>query len=318
MKIYQWNKLKDNQKNKISSTRPIFILGSRDISSARIQELTNQLTKKRPVIWGCLSDQYIPGLENSPQFKSLSLKKLEKSLAKLETQDSKINILQYDFRHVKYILRELKLSAVIGIYGSWYKALHFTPIYFELNQKDLPYKLVSGFVDEEAAKKYAQELAQVEQSIDIPGGKLSDQELLKLANKVAHYSCDYTFQTGAVLAKEKQVVATAYNQVLPYKTYMLHHGASKEKHFSPPQDLNYFDTNHAEVELILKAAKQKINLTETSLYINLLPCPTCARMITQSPIEEIVYQHDHSQGYAFKLLTDVGKKVRRMIEDKST
>ncbi len=311
MNIYQWNKLKDKQKKKISSARPIFILGSRDISSARIQELTKQLIKKRPVVWGCLANQYIPGLENSPQFKSLSLEKLKKALTASEIENNQVDILQYDFRHVKYILRELKLSAVIGIYGSWHKAFHFSPIYFELNQKDLPYKLVSGFVNEEAAKNYAQELVQIEQSIDLPGGELSDQELLALAAKVAHYSCDYTFQTGAVLAKENQVMATAYNQVVPYKTYSLHHGASKEKHFSPPQDLNYFDTNHAEVELMLKAAKQKIDLTGTTLYINLLPCPTCAKMIAQSPIEEIVYQHDHSQGYAFELLTNVGKKVRR-------
>jgi dCMP deaminase len=314
MNIYQWHKLKDKQKKKISSIRPIFILGSRDISSARIQELTEQLIKKRPVVWGCLTDQYIPGLKNSPQFETLTLKKLKQSLAELDTEASKINILQYDFRHVKYILRELKLSAVIGIYGSWHKAFHFTPIYFELNQKDLPYKLVSGFVDEKAAKNYAQELVQIEQSIDLPGGKLSDQELLALAAKVAHFSCDYTFQTGAVLAKENQVLATAYNRVIPYKTYSLHHGASKEKHFSPPQDLNYFDTNHAEVELLLKAAKRKIDLAESTLYINLLPCPTCARMVAQSPIKKIVYQHDHSQGYAFKLLSKVGKKVRRIAQ----
>jgi deoxycytidylate deaminase len=93
---------------------------------------------------------------------------------------------------------------------------------------------------------------------------------------------------------------------------MLHKGASKEKYLAPPHDLNHFDTNHAEVELILTALNQGLNLTNASLYINLLPCPICARMLARTPIKEIIYQHDHSQGYGFKLLTQAGKTLRRI------
>lgn len=374
MKTYQWPKLNDQQKKEVSfadaahanidGAEPIFILGSRQIASARIQELTSKLIQKRPVIWGCLLEQYIPGLEDAPQFKTLPLKKLRQSLATLESEleggKAQVNILQYNFRHTKYILRELQLSAVIGVYGSWHRAFHFTPLYFELQQKDLPYKLVSGFMNEKAAKKYGRKLSQIETTNEllksslaandlpasnfagnkapevdlatngfvtngpsaanmstpghpgVPGKKFSDQELLKLAKQVSHFSCDYTFQTGAILARDQRVLAAAYNRVVPYKTYILHHGASKEAHFSPSQDLNYFDTNHAEVELLIKASQAGLDLSDSSLFINLLPCPNCARMLARTPIAEIVYQHDHSQGYAFKLLQGVGKQVRRV------
>jgi len=66
------------------------------------------------------------------------------------------------------------------------------------------------------------------------------------------------------------------------------------------------------VELIFAGSREKIDLAGTSLYINLLPCPICARMLVRSPIGTIVYQHDHSDGYGFKLLKQAGEKVKRL------
>ncbi len=91
----------------------------------------------------------------------------------------------------------------------------------------------------------------------------------------------------------------------------MHNGALRERHFSPPNDLNYYDTVHAEVELLLEAQRQKLSLKNTSLCINLLPCPTCSRMIASSDILEVVYAFDHSEGYAVSLLERAGKIVRR-------
>ncbi len=314
MNVYQWEQLKAKDKNKLSELKPILILGPRAVSLKRIQELTEKIIEKRPVLWGCLTDKYIPGLEGSVQFKSLKLSELQAALKKLDKFKNSINILEYHQRYTKYVLRELDLSAVIGIYGSWHKAFHFTPIYYELSKKDLNYKLVSGFVDEQAAQNYYQEIEPKLPSLKEKIGKsFSDQELMNLAGKIAKRSFDYTFQTGAVLARDGKLLAGAHNRVLPYPTYTLHQGASKEKHFSPPHDLNHFDTNHAEVELLLTALKAGADLEGASLYINLLPCPICARMIARSTIKEVVYQHDHSQGYGFKLLKKVGKKVSRLI-----
>jgi deoxycytidylate deaminase len=93
----------------------------------------------------------------------------------------------------------------------------------------------------------------------------------------------------------------------------MHYGASREKHFSPPNDLNYYDTVHAEVMLILQAQRQDIKLAGTTLFINLLPCPSCARMLCETPIVEFVYTNDHSEGYALRLLQAAGKKVWRLV-----
>ena len=328
MKTYSWEQISNNKSklSKLSSQRPIFILGPRNISKKRILELHQQLIKKRPVIWGCLKDDYIPGLEGSPQFKSLDYETLKKSLEDLgvnqgsekKASKNKTVILRYHFRHTKYILQDLKLSAVIAINGSWHHAFHFTPIFYELTKKKMPYKLVSSFVDEAEAKKYWQQIKDQLPELEVKANqkmddkKLNDQKLMAVADQAAKKSFDYTFQTGAVLAKSNQFLGAAHNRVVPFPSYALHHGARKEKHFGPPNDLNYFDTNHAEVELLIKAQQQNISLAGTSLYINLLPCPTCARMLARTEIKEIIYQHDHSEGYAYDLLTKSGKVVKRL------
>jgi len=316
MKILHWEQLTSKDKKTLGGTRPILILGPRDISQARIQQLQTKIRTKleTAVVWGCLADKFIPGLENSPQFKSLSLKKLTKALSKLSPEQQPSAILVYPQRYIKYIIKEIQWSAVIGVNGSWHHAFHYRPEYCEISKKKLTYKLVSSFVNEVEAKKYEVKIKKkmkLEEFAAQIGQKFSDQELMKLAERAAQHSFDWTFQTGAVLARDGVLLAVAHNRVVPYETFSFHHGASKEKQLAPPQDLNYFDTNHAEVELVLKANLQQINLANTTLYINLMPCPICARMLARSPIKKVVYQLDHSDGYAFKLLKAAGKEVER-------
>jgi deoxycytidylate deaminase len=93
----------------------------------------------------------------------------------------------------------------------------------------------------------------------------------------------------------------------------MHHGALRERNFSPPNDLNYYDTAHAEVMLVLKSLKQGIKLANTTLFTNLLPCPNCALMLCDTEITEFVYAIDHSDGFAVQLLQNAGKKIRRII-----
>jgi deoxycytidylate deaminase len=141
--------------------------------------------------------------------------------------------------------------------------------------------------------------------------------MLGFANSMAKLSLDYSFQTGVTLGKKTKGgykhIASAYNKVVPYQTYALHYGASRETNFSVPHDLNHYDAIHAEVALILKVAANKLDLADASLFINLLPCPSCARMFTQTPITDFIYTEDHSAGYAVQLLEKAGKTVRRVV-----
>lgn len=262
------------------------------------------------VIWGCLKNEYIEGYEGSPQFRSLQLPDLQAALA----GQNDVEVLQYFQRDINYIFQELDFSAVIFINGSWDRSLHHRPEIWTLINKKVPYKLVSPFISEAEAKKYAERMTkEVLVVTPIPQKKLSDERIFDFLNKLATRSFATDFRTSACLVKDGRIVLASHNMVVPYETYAWHHGPIKEQHFSPVNDLNHFDTVHAEVNLLIEANKSGVDLRGSTLYINLMPCPTCARMLTQVPIKEIVYQHDHSDGYATLMLTRAGKQIRRFI-----
>ncbi len=316
MKKYNWQTIKKNQKKKLNQT-DFFIFGSRDLTSERIITLTKKMTQRGKLLWGCFTQNYIQGLENCEQFKTLSINKLENTLNQLILKKpdlkDKIQILTYPQTDSKYVIREINAKAFIFINGSWYHAFHYTNLFYELIRKKTPYKLISPFNNLQQAQQTAKQLENKLDKIKIDKNKKhSDQQLIQLANQKAKFSFDTTFQTGAVLAKKGKVLLLANNQILPFCTAAWHYGSLKEKNFSPPQDLNHYDSIHAEVNLLIKAQKQKINLQGTSLYLNLLPCPTCAKMIAVSDIESIFYQLDHSNGQAYKLLKQMNKKITRI------
>lgn len=311
MKVHDWNKIAQKQKKELSNARPIFVVGPRELSEQRLKLLVKKLQTQRAVVWGCLKDDYINGFEGCAQFRTLDLAKLE---AEVKTSD-RMSIITYFQRDLCYILKELDFSAVILINGSWKLMLHTTPEFWTILKRKIPYKLISPFVDEAEARRYAQKIAEnySREHLYDAKQKYTDEELMHLVEQVAKRSFDWTYQIGAALVKSGRVISTAHNSTLPFETASMHYGHSKELNFSPLGDQNYYDTNHAEVELVLKALQTKTSLDGCSLYLNVMPCPTCARMLAHTDLEEVVYTHDHSDGYAARLLTNVGKKVRRVL-----
>lgn len=313
MTSYDWNKISKSKIDRINKSKPIFILGPRGISPKRVSQLTKLLSSKANLLWGCLKDSYIPGLEGSEQFKSLQIKKLQESIPKKDSE--RISVLEYYQRDIKYILKEITPKAVIMINGSWHRSMHLREEFWVIQEKKIPYRYVSPFIDEEEAKKYESivQYKYAESSFYSKRKKYTDTQIMEIVNKVAKRSFDHTYQTGATIAQNGKIIITSYNKILPYETYAMHHGSLKEQNFSPPNDLNNYDAMHAEVHALLQAQKQNIDLQGSTLYINLLPCPTCGKMIAACDIKEIVYKHDHSEGYTYKLLTEMGKVVRRVI-----
>lgn len=311
MQNLDWNKLSESEAKELAkwSRQAVFIMGSRELSAKRIEQFAS-LAKQKPVLWGVLKDEFVAGFAGSPQFRTLQFEGLNRSLA----ASKNIRVLSYFQRDIIYIAKSLKPANVLGVNGSWHKVLHVRPEYWEFINKGVRFNLVSPFSSETAAREFAEKLNPEVSRLGnyVEGKKYNDEELLTLAGNIAKRSYATDWQTGAVLAHGGKVLATAHNSVVPYETAALHEGSSREKHFSPPNDLNHYDTIHAEAELLLIALREKLSLKGTALYINLLPCPTCAKLIGRSEVQEIFYQHDHSEGYAFKLLSRMGKKLHRL------
>nr|AIA11164.1 Cytidine and deoxycytidylate deaminase zinc-binding region [uncultured bacterium] len=300
----------------------LFIAAPRELSDKRFIELIKVNLPKGHIVLGLAKEDFIDGFEGQPQFKTLQPKNV-KSIAEKVNRHSKNKVvtIEYFQRELKYLLEKLNFRKVLFINGSWKYAFHTLEPYYALVNRKTDFELVTPFTDETDAKNYAKKVAkEIEQAADLPqpGSLHNEESMLTIADKARLFSFDYNFQTGASLGRRTKsgkysLLTTSHNNVVPYETYAMHFGASRERHHSPPNDLNHYDTVHAEVELLIETSKKSIDLKGTTLFINLLPCPPCSRMLSQTDITEIVYSEDHSAGYAVKMFELAGKSVRRVI-----
>jgi deoxycytidylate deaminase len=324
--VLDWSDLAFSSKSEVNNLRALFILAPREMSENRFIDIVKEYLPKGNILLGISKEKYVAGFEEQPQFKTLALEAVRKTVDKINSSNSKykITVLKYSQTDANYILDKLKIRAVLLVSGSWQYSFHNSPLFYNLVKKNVNYNYISAFSDKEEALSYDKTLFtklsdEFLDYISKVGKKnLSDKQMMEIANHSSRQSYDYTYQTGASLGRPTtsnnyDFISSSFNKVVPFQTYALLNGSVREQYFSPPNDLNHYDTNHAEVELLIMAQREKIDLKGTAMFINLLPCPTCSRLLSDTDIAELVYSQDHSDGYAVKLLENAGKTVRRLI-----
>lgn len=304
-------------KDQVNALDAIFIAAPRELSVKRFAQLAKRYLPKANIILGISDEPYVVGFEDQPQFKMLKLRDIEPIIDKVARSNSanKIYTLTYSQPELATILQKCEFRRVLLVNGSWKYAFHNLEAHQMLLDRGFEFKFISPFADESEAHAY--EVSHTPM-IDLPiaGALLSEDQMIQAADRAALQSFDNSFQTGVSLGRKTahgyEYIASAFNEVIPYQAYALHHGNSREKHRARPHDTNHYDTIHAEMQLLTKALAGGIDLAGMTLFVNLLPCPNCARTLSQTPIVELVYVHDHSGGYAIDLLKLCGKKVRQL------
>lgn len=319
---FDWNELAFGSKKDVRNLKATFIAAPREISSDRFAQLVKLYLPLGNIVIGIAKEGYIGGFEDQLQFRTLRLNVIKPIIDKVNSSKSpyKVYVLTYQQRDVRHIYEKDLFKRVVLINGSWKSSFHTKAEYYTLVSKNTPFEKVSPFADDTEAKTYAKSVtSKLDKNFVIDNLTRTEVKMLDQASEIAKRSFDYGFQTGAVIAKKQgsqyKTLLRAWNKVVPYETFAMHHGALREKNLSPPNDLNHYDTIHAEEMLIIEAQKNKVDLKGATLFINLLPCPTCARLICESDIAELVYAFDHSEGYAVALLENAGKKVRRVVSE---
>lgn len=321
---FDWADLAFGSKRELKQLNATLIAAPREMSMRRIKQLIKTYLPKGNVVLGIAKEEFVDGFEGQPQFRTLRETPVADVAQRVNSSQSKYTVYTLDYfqRELMYILEKVPFQHVVFVNGSWKYAFHITKPYYVMAEQGVKNEFVSPFSSLDEAKEYEVEInEEIEAGLDIPetGSELSDRHMMYAAKQAATQSFDHTFQVGLSLGRKPQkkryytLLDTAFNRVVPRQTHAMHNGSSREKHFSPPQDLNHYDTVHAEVEMLLHAHQSNINLEGTSVFVNVMPCPVCARMLSRLEIAEVVYESDHSNGYALQLLEAAGKKIRRAI-----
>lgn len=139
---------------------------------------------------------------------------------------------------------------------------------------------------------------------------------MDIARLVASRSTCLRRHVGAVLVKDKNVLATGYNGTPKGIAHCDTRGCLREKHKVPSGQRHELCLGlHAEQNAIVQAAKHGTNISGATLYCTHAPCVICAKMLINSGIETIVYLDGYPDELATALLEESGLQVHCFQSD---
>jgi dCMP deaminase len=140
-----------------------------------------------------------------------------------------------------------------------------------------------------------------------------DEYFIDLAALVAKRATCLRRSVGAVLVKDKKILATGYNGAPSGIRHCSETGCLREKLKIPSGQRHELCRGlHAEQNVLLQAALYGISTRDSALYCTNQPCIICAKMIINAGIKEIVIADGYPDQMAEDFLKEAKVKIRRL------
>lgn len=144
-----------------------------------------------------------------------------------------------------------------------------------------------------------------------------DEYFMQMAELTAQRSTCLRRQVGAIIVKEKHIIATGYNGApkgLPHCEEL--GGCLREKLEIPSGERHELcRALHAEQNAIIQAATLGQSIEGATIYITHQPCISCAKMIINAGISRIVIRRGYPDEMSRGMLREAGLKVELIGEN---
>jgi dCMP deaminase len=119
-----------------------------------------------------------------------------------------------------------------------------------------------------------------------------DQYFLTITRQVAERSTCLRAQVGAVIVRDKNILATGYNGSPAGLPHCLDVGCLVYRSTTPAGEVeeNCFRCIHAEINAIAQAAKNGAGIRDADIYITHTPCIHCFKVLINTGIKRIFYE----------------------------
>ncbi|SHH40981.1 deoxycytidylate deaminase [Thermosipho atlanticus] len=121
-----------------------------------------------------------------------------------------------------------------------------------------------------------------------------DEYFSKIAKLIASRSTCFHRKVGAVIVKDKRILATGYNQPPSGFPHCDSIGCIRDDmgiESGKNQEICY--ALHAEQNALMQAAKFGISTNGATIYVTHKPCSVCARLLINAGIKKVVYLKDY-------------------------
>jgi dCMP deaminase len=119
-----------------------------------------------------------------------------------------------------------------------------------------------------------------------------DQYFMTITRVVAERSTCLRAKVGAVIVRDKNILATGYNGSPAGLPHCLDVGCLIYRSTTPSGEIeeNCFRCIHAEINAIAQAAKNGASIRDGDIYITHTPCIHCFKVLINTGIKRIFYE----------------------------
>jgi len=120
-------------------------------------------------------------------------------------------------------------------------------------------------------------------------------------------------EVGAVLVKDKRILATGYNGAPKGLKHCQEVGCLRENASIPSGTRHELCRGlHAEQNVIIQAAYHGIHINGADLYCTNKPCVICSKMIINAGIKRIYYEEGYDDTLSEQMLSEAGLEIMRL------
>ncbi len=140
------------------------------------------------------------------------------------------------------------------------------------------------------------------------------QYFLTITRQVAERSTCTRAKVGAVIVRDKNILATGYNGAPAGLPHCLDVGCLVYTSRTPlgETEENCFRTIHAEINAIAQAAKNGANIRDADIYITHTPCIHCLKVLLNTGIRRVFYEHEYKLHTLTELLGHTDVRLERV------
>ena len=136
---------------------------------------------------------------------------------------------------------------------------------------------------------------------------------MSIAQLVATRSTCLRRKVGAVLVKDKRVIATGYNGAPTGVRHCEETGCLREQLGIESGERHELCRGlHAEQNVIISAAYYGVTTEGTTLYSTHLPCIICSKMLINAGVEKVFFSDGYPDPLADQMLAEANIEVVRL------
>lgn len=140
-----------------------------------------------------------------------------------------------------------------------------------------------------------------------------DEYFLQIADLVSKRSTCLRRKVGALVVKDRRILATGYNGTPSGIKHCSEVGCLREKLKIPSGQRHELCRGlHAEQNVLLQASLHGVSLKGSMIYVTNQPCIICAKMIINAGIVEVVMADHYPDAMAMNFLKEAKIKVREV------